>query len=354
MKARIGVIGCGWWATEAHIPAIVANPDAELCAIADPDDANRLRAAKVFDIPTGRVFADCVTMLANVELDGAIVAVPHSEHAWVARLVLEHDLHLLLEKPMTIDPSDARALAKLAEFKNKELIVGYPWHFDRQVLAVRDAIASGLIGTIEYAACQSATVGRDLYRGDADSFRAGAGYIMVNSPGPGTYSDPRTAGGGQGQTQVTHSAALLFHMTGLRPSRVGAVTGSFELAVDLADSVLIMFSNGAIGSLASTGSVLRGQREILRYQIFGSRGHVLFDVDAGAATIHLQGGEVRPVPVPAVAERHPERLPANNLVDVALGRAVNGSPASIGVLTVEFVDALYRSARDGRLVDLNN
>ncbi|HVC76442.1 MAG TPA: Gfo/Idh/MocA family oxidoreductase [Candidatus Micrarchaeaceae archaeon] len=352
MKARIGIIGCGWWSTEAHIPALLANPDAELCAVADPNEQNLSRAAKAFDIPTSRLFGDCVTMLDNVDLDAAIVAVPHSQHASMARLVLENDLHLLLEKPMTINPSDARALAQLARVRNRELIVGYPWHFDEQVLAVRDAIASGLIGTIESAACQSATVGRDLYRGDARSFGADAGFAMVNLPLPGTYADPKTAGGGQGQTQVTHSAALLFYMTGLRPVKVGALTGSFGLAVDLADSVLIMFSNGAIGSLTSTGTVLRGHKETLRYQIFGTEGHVFFEADAGTATIHLHGGELRTVA--KVTERHPEWLPANNLVDVTLGRAANGSPASIGVLTVEFVDALYRSARAGRLVDVSN
>ena len=45
MVARIGVIGTGWWATRAHLPAIVANPDAELVAIADPIDEKRDRAA---------------------------------------------------------------------------------------------------------------------------------------------------------------------------------------------------------------------------------------------------------------------------------------------------------------------
>ena len=29
-KARIGVIGTGWWATEAHLPAIKEHADAEI------------------------------------------------------------------------------------------------------------------------------------------------------------------------------------------------------------------------------------------------------------------------------------------------------------------------------------
>ena len=33
--ARIAVIGTGWWATTAHIPALQANPDANLVALSD-------------------------------------------------------------------------------------------------------------------------------------------------------------------------------------------------------------------------------------------------------------------------------------------------------------------------------
>jgi predicted dehydrogenase len=347
MKAKVGVIGCGWWATRAHLPALQANPDAVIAGIADPDAENRGRAAERFETPPERVFADAADMLANADLDAAIVAVPHAAHAALARAVLDRGLHLLLEKPMTIHPPDARALASLAEKRGVELIVGYPWHYNRQVLAVRDAIAEGRIGTIEYVSCQFASIVRELYRGNPEPYRDIFDY-SVNPPGLRTYADPEIAGGGQGQTQVTHSAALLFLLTGLRPVSVAALTESFELAVDLADTVVVRFDNGAIGSLGSTGSVLAGQDEMLEYRIFGERGHIAFDVNEGSAVIYGAGGAVDRLPAPSAEERYPDWAPADNLVDIVLGRAANGSPASLGVLTVEFVDAMYRAAKEGR------
>ena len=86
-------------------------------------------------MPDDRVFADAGEMLSAVELDAAIVAVPHDLHAPLARMVLERDLHLLLEKPMTIRPPDARALEALAAERGLELIIGYPWSYNSQVLA---------------------------------------------------------------------------------------------------------------------------------------------------------------------------------------------------------------------------
>jgi predicted dehydrogenase len=349
MTAKIGVIGCGWWATRAHLPALKANPDAVIAGIADPDAVNRERAAERFAIPSSRVFSDASEMLDAADLDAVIVAVPHSAHAPIARVVLERGLHLLLEKPMTIRPPDAKALASLAEARGVELIVGYPWHYNRQVLAVRDAIADGRIGAIEYVSCQFASIVRELYRGNPEPYRDVLGY-SVNPPGLRTYADPEIAGGGQGQTQVTHSAALLFLLTGLRPVSVAALTEPFELAVDLADAVVVRFDNGAIGSLGSTGSVLPGQDEILEYRIFGEHGHIAFDVNEGSAAIHSGDGAITELAGPPAEERYPDWAPADNLVDIVLKRGQNGSPASLGVLTVEFVDAMYRAAREGRTV----
>jgi predicted dehydrogenase len=43
-KARIAVIGAGWWSTYTHIPALQANPSAELVALCDVNH-ERLQAA---------------------------------------------------------------------------------------------------------------------------------------------------------------------------------------------------------------------------------------------------------------------------------------------------------------------
>jgi predicted dehydrogenase len=351
MTARIGVIGCGWWATRAHLPALVANPDALVAAIADPNVDNLRRAAQRFEVPLDRTFGDAVEMLDQVELDAAIIAVPHDAHANLARLVLDRGLHLLLEKPMTIHPADARDLVDRAASRGVEIVVSYPWHYNRQVLAVREAIAAGRIGTIEYVSCQFASIVRELYRGNPEPYREILGY-SVNPPGARTYADPAIAGGGQGQTQITHSAALLFFVTGLVPTHVAAMTESFELEVDLVDAAAVRFASGAVGSLGSTGSVLPGQDEMLEYRIFGTGGHIVFDVNDGYGAVFGSDGEVERLPAVAAEERYPDWAPTDNIVDIALGRGTNGSPASNGVLAVEFVDAIYRSAAERRTVSI--
>src|SRR5690349_19120607 len=99
-KARIAVIGAGWWATYAHIPAVLGNPSAELVAACDADALRLQAAAKAYHI--GQTYTDCGEMLAHERLDGAVIATPHATHYRIARDCLEHGLHVVVEKPMTL------------------------------------------------------------------------------------------------------------------------------------------------------------------------------------------------------------------------------------------------------------
>jgi predicted dehydrogenase len=340
---RVGVVGCGWWATTAHLPALRDHACAELTAVADPDEAKRADAVARFG--ARHAFADADAMLDAVALDAVVVATPHVHHVAPAAAVLSRGVHVLVEKPLTIDPGDARELVALAETRGVELIVGYPWHYTDFAIALRRAIEAGRIGTIEHVSCTFASIARELYRGTPEG-AADTGYgDAETSPGHGTYSDPAIAGGGQGQTQLTHSAALTLFLTGLRVVDVRAFTASFELAVDLADALAVRFDNGAVGTFDAVGSVQPGQDELLEIRIFGSEGHVAVEAVQGRASIHGPGARVETLPQPAEPDRYPVRAPVHNLVDVARGAAANGSPGTLGLQVVALVDAMYRTAR---------
>lgn len=344
MTVRVGVIGCGWWATRAHLPALASDPEASIAAIADADPRNLYRAGERFGVAAR--YPDVASMLDAERLDAAIVATPHVAHAEVARQCLDRGLHVLVEKPLTIDPVDAFELVALARSLGRELIVGYPYHYVPQFDGLRRQLADGAIGRPEVVVGLFASVVRELYRGRPGLYREVLGY-PVNEPGAGTYSDPRLSGGGQGQTQLTHLAALVLWLTGLEPVAVRALTSSFELSVDLADALAIRFRDGAIGSLASTGSVMPTQPEMLELRLFGTTGHALVDASAGSVAVHTADGSVVRSPDTRPAELYPEWAPARNLVAVAIGREPNRSPGDLGATVVALVDAMYRSARSG-------
>ena len=338
-RARIAVIGCGSWSNEAHLPSLTANADAEVIALVDPVAEAREATARRFGVTS--TFASHEEMFAAVQPDGVIVATPHSHHYAPARAALEAGAHLLLEKPMVLKPQQAKELQSFAAERKLELIVDYPYHYNTQSIQLRQAIADKL-GRIEFVSCLFASLVREYYRGDTEAYQPE--FKLARAPRSNTYSDPSLSGGGQGQTQVTHSAALVFWLTGLKPSRVAAWTENDDLPVDLVDAAAIKFEGGAIGTISSTGDRPTGHDDVLHLHISGTSGLAIYQVSEGIARLHLHGGKVEDIPGPPASERYPQLRPAGNLVDIVLGRGGNQSPAEIGVRVVGFLDAMYRSA----------
>ncbi len=69
-RARIGVIGTGWWATFAHLPSLSRYPDAELVGVADIDPTKAERAAERFGVeqPGDRRFTASVVAQLTVPI----------------------------------------------------------------------------------------------------------------------------------------------------------------------------------------------------------------------------------------------------------------------------------------------
>lgn len=341
-KARIAVVGAGWWATTAHIPAVQEDPNADLVAICDRDPEKLKAAAEAYGVAT--TYTDLDEMLTHAHLDGAIVVTNHASHYAVARRCLEAGLHVVIDKPMTLYAWEAKALVELAQAQQRELLVGYPYNYTPYAIRCREVIQSGELGKVQYINCLFATHIFDLLRGEHD----------VSGPvhGPGkVYSDPALSGGGLGHLQLTHPLGVLFFVTGLRVKRVHALMPHHGLAVDLVGAITAEFEDGAVGTVGGTGNLGGGRGRKQTIQIYCEDGSIDIDIVSGEALIHRRQQEPEAVE-PALGERDYRRAaPAQNLAQIILGQAANASPGTVGWRVVELLDAAYRSAQhDGRAV----
>ena len=73
-KARIGVIGAGWWAVANHIPVLRSLPACEIVAVSRLGTAELAEVQSTFGIDRG--FEDYQQMLDNVAMDGVVIASP--------------------------------------------------------------------------------------------------------------------------------------------------------------------------------------------------------------------------------------------------------------------------------------
>ena len=350
--ARIAVIGTGWWATTAHIPALQANPNASLIALADMRADALDRAARHYGVE--RTYLDYREMLAQERLDGVVIAVWHAAHYEAARACLEHGLHVVLEKPMTLTAADARHLTELSRARGRQLIIGYPWHYNPHVLRAKEVISSGKLGEIRYISNIFASSVISLYRGD-DGVHDRLYQYPVTGPGD-VYSDPVRSGGGQGHLQVTHSAAAMLHMTGLKPVSVLALMDNLDTRVDVVDAMIVQMDNGALATVGSTGTLHAGgpEQEFV-VQIYCDRGWIDVNIVQKSCAIYYSDGSVEKLPPLTAEQSYLSSAPADNLVGIITANAPNLSPPEIGWRTVELLDAAYRSAANaGRKVSISS
>lgn len=340
-KARIGVIGAGWWAVANHIPVLKQIDGCEIVAV------NRLGAKELAEVQEkfgiAQGFEDYREMLDTVPMDGVVISSPHVVHFDHASAALKKGCHVLVEKPLTTNADDARALVALAKAEDREIVVPYGWNFlpwmdDARRLAIG-------VGRVEHVVLQMANALEDLFAGQPMKETEGAMF----RPPPSTWADPKRAGG-FGWGQLVHALGVLFRVADLEPEQVFAVTGQSPAGVDYYDAAVVRFAGGATGSLSGASTLPKGRPVQIDLRIFGSEGMLLLDIERERLELRRRDGKDEVVPMAPGSGGYACEEPLRVLVDLCLGKKPkNGAPGLVGQRSVEVLDAMYRSAASGRM-----
>jgi predicted dehydrogenase len=153
---RIGAIGCGYWGPNL-IRNFIEIPGAQVIAISDLQQEPLTRMMQRF--PQIEVSTRDYRDLFDMNLDAVVIATPPATHYEIARDCMEHGLHVLVEKPITLDSADAAQLIKVAEENKVILMVGHTFEYNSAVRAVKAMIQSGELGDIYYIDAIRASLG---------------------------------------------------------------------------------------------------------------------------------------------------------------------------------------------------
>jgi predicted dehydrogenase len=352
---KCAVIGAGWWGTAAHIPALKNHPGAELVAVQSQDAAKARKTALDFGVPYACATAEEV--LAVEGLEAVMISSTPNAHYLQARAALERGLHVLIEKPMTIKVSEAEELIALAASKQRHFLISCPWHYTTRAREGRRLIQTGALGRLKMISVMHSNFTVGLYRGWPWAEIFGRNPTRQNSADPyctphrESYSDPAVAGGGQIYCQVSHVTALLGFLTGRNPVSVFAHFDNDGARVDVYNTLNLKLDDGTLVSIASTGATPDSERRC-EFRLYGTQGLLLMDFWKGTMEFHPFQGEVTRYPALAETDVYPMFAPAENLVDVILGRAENGSPATLGLFGMKIIEAACQSARTGENVKI--
>ena len=346
-KLRLGVIGAGAWASFAHIPGFLRRPEVE------PWVVNRRDPEALEAIRSRFGFAHATTDWREViDLRPDIVALtgPGALRAEQAKAALEAGIHVLAEKPFTIDPADAWAIDRLARDRGLHVVLCYAWNemgiteHARRLIEGPDGI-----GEVEHVMVEMATIVRDLltegttYLGDADvslpAWRdlVGPGDLRRGlRPGP---AHPRPRAGDATRPGPPRDGRRGVHGRSGRRGRA---------------------PRRARHPLRGRGDRV-GRRSVAAPRVVRQPApapdpHHRSSAARCSSTWRCRGSPARWAATDVEVELSDEDVRwsfdrvTDRMVDLVLGRTTdNPSPASLGARVVDILDGMYRSAASGRI-----
>lgn len=150
-KVRFAVIGQGYFAQSAILPAFKnAKKSCELTAIFS-DDPTKLRALKHrYGVAHALPYERYDDFLKTGAVDAVYIAVPNDLHADYAIRAARAGVHVLCEKPIAASSADAeRMIAACAEHRVR-LMIAYRLHFEEANLSAIEVVREGQIGEPRY------------------------------------------------------------------------------------------------------------------------------------------------------------------------------------------------------------
>jgi predicted dehydrogenase len=343
------VIGAGSWALASHLPALARREEVEFVGVCRHGGELLDEVAREYGF--GLASEDYRDVIA-AGVDICVVSSPSGLHYEHAKAALQAGAHVLVEKPVTIDPAQAWELAELAGSRDLHLVCSFGWNYLPMLRSARDLLRRVSIGEIEQLIVSMSSVTRELLANRGAYPDADARF----APEPGTWTDPALSGGGYAQAQLSHALGLSLWLTGLRGSEVFAFTSTaLDAPVELYDACALRYGNGAIGTLsgAAAHSGYDDNKHQLDVRAVGSEGHFYCDLQRELVWIYRPDGEDSRLDVHPGDALYNCDGPPNALVDLALGHPVeNCSPGELGARTVEVLDGIYRSALAGAPVSI--
>jgi predicted dehydrogenase len=159
-RPAIAVIGCGYWGRN-HIRTL--HGLGALCAVADADSARAAATGAEYRVPSLAVD----DVLKSTGIDAVVIALPPQFHAEYALRVLAAGKHVLVEKPIALNVSDAHRVVEAAERSDLVAMTGHVLRFHPAFEALEDMVAAGELGTVRYVHSHRVGLGKFHAENDA-------------------------------------------------------------------------------------------------------------------------------------------------------------------------------------------
>lgn len=335
MTLRLAFAGTGLIAG-VHAGAAQRLLNVTLEAVVNHRPESMAAFAARFGIP--RQYPDVASLVKDGDVDALVVCTPNSLHAPQSIAALSAGVHVLVEKPMAMNATEAEAMLAASRKSGALLMAGHVWRFDPEVRWLREQVAAGCLGAIVRT----------------------KGYCVHVNHGPvGWFAQKDLAGGGAMADMGIHALDTVRFLLGdPQPVSVYAQIGTYYCDADVDDTatLIVNWEGGTTSYIEAGWWQPHADGPQAATQLYGTAGFgrifPSFLQISNADKSCMQTIESGLPPVEA-RDKRDKFVPqmAHFLDCIREGR----QPAPSGVegwLNMRVVDAAYESAKLGQVVTL--
>ncbi len=336
-KLGYAIVGLGSYGLDVIIPQFANCTHSRLAAVVSGDPVKAKRVAAEHGLPASAVYsyASFDSIRNNPDVDIVYVCLPNALHAEYTIRAAKAGKHVMCEKPMAVSVAECEAMIAACKTANRKLMIGYRCHFEAYNLEAMRLAHTGAAGKIRYVRSEHGFVQRDPAKWRLKRALSGGGSLM---------------------DMGIYSLQAARYMTGEEPIAVTARESTdrrdprFTEVEDMIDWTL-EFPSGAIAGCQSMYSA--NQNHIL---LMGDAGRIELEpatrYEGNQMWVGKDGREraITPPPGPGKTQFAGQLDHLAECVRTGREPIVSGEE---GLRDMRIVEAIYRSAREGRTIRLD-
>ena len=331
-KVRYAVVGLGYIAQNAVLPAFAHAPNSELTALISDNPTKLKKLSKKYCVPRTYSYEEYSECLESGEVEAVYIALPNHMHRDYTEAAAQAGVHVLCEKPMAVTEEDCQAMIAAAEKNKVKLMIAYRLHFEEANLKAVELVQSGKLGEPRIF----------------DS-------VFTMQVKPGNVRLQKEKGGGTLYDIGIYCINAARYLFRAEPEEVfGTAENRGDprfREVEESFFATLRFQRG----LAATFACSFGAADVSAYTVVGAKGVLRVDPAYEYATglqHHLDiGGKNKTVRFPKRDQFAPELIYFSDCII----KDKEPEPSGVeGLQDVRIIRALYRSAQERKPVKLDN
>lgn len=329
---RYGILGFGLHARKRLIPAFAAAKDSRPVGLWRRDEQKAATDAAELNLTA---FPSPEALCSSPEVDAIFVTSPDSFHLEHVLVALRHGKHVLCEKPLAMNSTEAEIMHKAAQSAGVHFGVAQNMRYNQSLTCIRQWIAEGLIGTpqmVNITFCHDATQSPRIW-----------------------ISNPELACGGPVADIGIHAIDALRYVLGHEVTEVSMLAhrDSASGAVESHAALSLALHSGAMASILLTTRA----RYRTCVEVTGSTGSIVcenaLNADYPIEVVlgrSLDGIERRET----VSNSNAYSLMLDSFSCAIEGKGAYRAEASDGLRNQRILDAAYASWRTGKSIQLQS